>query len=376
MIRWMGLAAKLILAFALVSGVSVALVAYLVNRATASEFGAYLGHTAAMDQMMGGGMMGPAPMGAAETAFLDRVQGSFWLAGGLGVALALVLGILAARQLTRPLGQLAYAAQRVASGHLGERVPISTSDEVGELARSFNSMAQALERNERARRQLVADIAHELRTPLTVLQASLEAMMDGVVPLTKETLASSHQEVLLLGRLVSDLRDLSLAEAGQLKLVLQPVDLGRIIRGQVEANSPQALAAGVSLAADIPSSLSPVSADASRLGQVLGNLLSNALRHTPAGGQVRVKARQGSPGEVLVSVEDTGVGISPEDLPHIFDRFYRAARGGSGLGLAIVKGIVEAHGGRVWAESQLGRGSTFHFSLPAAGEDRAKNPSK
>ncbi len=373
MIRWSGLTFKLFLAFTLVAAASVALTATLVNRATAAEFGTYLGHTAIMDQMhggTGGGMMGGSSMmpiapNSPESAFLDRVQGAYWLAGGLGLALALVLAFLAARQLAHPLGRLSFAARRVAAGHLEERVEVTSRDEVGELALSFNAMAESLQRQDRARRQLMVDIAHELRTPLTVLRGGLEAMMDGVVPLDKESLTSYHQETLLMSRLVSDLRDLSLAEAGQLKLEVEPVDPEDVLRPQIDALAPQVQAKGVKVSLDIAPGLPLVRADPSRLGQIVSNLLSNALRHTSSGG-ITVSARRGEAREIVIAVADTGTGIKPEDLPHIFDRFYRASQGGTGVGLAIVKELVAAHGGRVWAESELGKGSVFYFTLPTA----------
>ncbi|MBI4298121.1 MAG: HAMP domain-containing histidine kinase [Chloroflexi bacterium] len=365
MIRWQGITTKLVLSFTLIAAASVALTAFLVNRATASEFGTYLGHAQEMNWMMGGGSMMPIAPGSPESDFLSRVQGAYWLAGGLGVALALALAYLAAHQLSQPLRQLSVAAQRVAAGHLEERVPAASQDEVGDLAQAFNAMAGSLERQQRARRQLMVDIAHELRTPLTVLQGGLEAMMDEVVPMEKASLATYHQEVLLMSRLVSDLRDLSLAEAGQLKLELQPVDLKAVLGPQMEAVYPQAQGKGLELSLDISADLPPVMADPSRLAQVMSNLLSNALRHTSQGG-IRVEARLTEGQEVVVSMADTGTGIKAEDLPHIFDRFYRASRGGTGVGLAIVREMVAAHGGRVWAESQSGKGSSFYFTLKAA----------
>jgi signal transduction histidine kinase len=249
-------------------------------------------------------------------------------------------------------------------------------------------MAENLAAAEGQRRQMAADVAHELRTPLSVIQANVEAMQDGVLPTDAEQLASLHQETLLLSRLVADLRLISLAEAGQLKLERTDVDLSDLLRKAVERMHPAAKAIGITLNTDLPPS-GPVLADSDRLNQVIGNLMENALRHTPAGGAVTLQlglagpdpagapALQAGGKAYLVTVTDTGVGIPPEDLPHVFDRFYRAdksrtrATGGSGLGLPIVRRLVEAHGGRVWADSPVYRtaadgahGTRVSFTLP------------
>jgi len=253
-------------------------------------------------------------------------------------------------------------------------------------------MAGALAQAETLRRNLVADIAHELRTPLAVLQGHVEGLQDGVLSPTPPTLDRLHEETLLLTRLVDDLRELSLAEAGELKLERQPSDLGELLRRSVAAMQPQAAEKGVTLALDVAPDLPLANVDADRIGQVMRNLLANALRYTTAGGSVTVMARQtektrgtgvtGVTGEVpalLVAVADSGPGIAPDDLPHVFDRFYRAdksrsrASGGAGLGLAIVKQLVEAHGGRVWAESEVGKGATFKFTLPIVGAKHSPN---
>jgi signal transduction histidine kinase len=283
---------------------------------------------------------------------------------------ALILGSVFFFHITAPVRDLTGAAEAIAAGDLSQRVTLRTGDEIGRLGRAFNTMADALDQAERLRRHMVADIAHELRTPLSLVQGSLEAILDGMYELNLENVDSVHEETLVLTRLVNDLRDLALAEAGQLRLEEEDVDMTDLITRSAERFRAQAAEQGVSLATDLSTDLPTVRGDRQRISQVLINLLSNALRYTPAGGQVVVAAQPGS-AEVLVSVADTGEGIASEDLPYVFERFYRADKsrartsGGSGLGLAISRQIVEAHGGRIWAESQMGVGSTFAFTLPA-----------
>ncbi len=313
--------------------------------------------------------------------FLVALNRGVLLAAGVAGLVAILLGAVLVRQIIAPLRNLQSAAGAIAHGDLSQRVAITSRDEVGDVGRAFNQMAEALERDERLRRQMMADIAHELRTPLTVIQGQVEALLDGVFPLTPEQLAPVHDETILLSRLVTDLRELALAEAGQLTIERRTVDLGDLIRRAVAAVEPVAAEKDITLSLDVPPTLPPISADADRLRQVLHNLLSNALRHTPAGGRVTISAElapgeeareQGSTGTplLLVSVADTGPGIPAEDLPHVFDRFYRAdksrsrAGGGSGLGLTIARYIVEAHGGRIWAQSQVGEGTRITFTLP------------
>ncbi len=329
-----------------------------------------------------GTLLIPAATGvheSLEAEFLRQVNNSLLWAGLIAGVVALVLGLLLARQLTAPLRALTHAAQRLAQGKLEQlsqadvpQVPIRSHDEIGELSQSFNDMAQSLARQETLRRNLMADIAHELRTPLTVIRGDLEALLDGVYEPTPEALASLQEETLLLSRLVDDLRDLAQAEAGRLGLERQPTALGELLQGVVASFDLQAESQGQSLTLDLPPTLPPVDADAQRVRQVVANLVSNALRHvssTPestGSGQVIITAVKNAD-EVQVSVADNGPGITPEDLPHVFDRFWqgdRARAGSSGLGLAIARELVRAHGGRIWAESTLGQGATFRFTLP------------
>jgi two-component system OmpR family sensor kinase/two-component system sensor histidine kinase BaeS len=263
------------------------------------------------------------------------------------------------------------AADAIAGGDLSARVALEGSGEFTHFARSFNRMAEALETADHQRRELLADVAHELRTPLTVIQGNLEGLRDGVYEATPDHLDLVLDETHRLSRLVDDLRLLTLAEAGQLPLDPQRLDVPQLLADVRDAFACQADEAGISLVIDTPESLPPLVADPQRLGQILGNLLANALRHTPPGGEITLGAAPTTKG-VRLWVADTGEGVRPEDLPRIFDRFWRAdpARShepgvGMGLGLAIAKSLVEAHGGRIWAESQVGQGTKVSCILPS-----------
>lgn len=346
------------------------------GRVLSDSAAALVGQTLAADQLAAGAgiwvdgrlvgtvLVTAQPALAAESpaaAFLRDVNRSLLLAVAAASLIALAFGAGFFFHLTAPIRQLTAAAHAISTGDLSRRVAVRSTDELGELAAAFNAMAASLAAAEAQRRQMVADIAHELRTPLSVLQANLEAMQDGILPVNDEQLASLHEETVLLSRLVADLRLLSLAEAGQLKLDRVETDLGELVRRAAERLRPAAEARGIALAVEIVPDAPRIQADADRLVQVIGNLMDNALRHTPAGGRIVLAvgwaAGPGPARRPIVSVTDTGPGIAAEDLPYIFDRFYRGdksrarASGGSGLGLAIVKQLVEAHGGRVWAES-------------------------
>jgi len=315
-----------------------------------------------------GSMIDPV-LNPADEDFLRSVNLSILVTAAAVGILALVLGSLLFRQITSPMRALSQAAEAIAAGQLGRRVEVETDDEIGLLAESFNQMAESLAQAEVQRRNMVADIAHELRTPLTIVQGNLEALLDGVYDLNLENVAAIHRQSTLLSRLVADWRDLALAEAGQLQLEWGLVNLAELITQVNEGLETQAQDKGVTLQVNIPGEISPISGDEQRLKQVLFNLLSNALRHTPSGGTITTIAEI-KEDRVVIRVRDTGSGIPTEDLPHIFDRFYRADRsrarstGGSGLGLAIAKRIIEMHSGQIWVESWLGVGSTFAFSLP------------
>ncbi|ADG06620.1 sensor histidine kinase [Kyrpidia tusciae] len=307
---------------------------------------------------------------------LAKIEGtilhSMTLATVTGVILTTVAALLVAawlaRRITEPLRALIDATRRIQKGDLGPRLSIATRDEFGEVAQAFNEMALQLSRIEETRRHLVADVAHELRTPLTIIQGQLELIQQGVKRAEPETLLPIQDEVMRLTRLVGDLHQLSLAEAGRLPLEKTWTDLtalaGRIVDNfQIEAEAKE-----ITLSLEASDSI-PVYVDPHRMTQVIVNLVGNALRYTPTGGTIRIVVRQeGS--EAILAVSDTGPGIRPEHLPHIFDRFFRSdearsrEEGGTGLGLAIAKEFVEAHGGRIGAESRPGEGTTFTVRLP------------
>ena len=294
--------------------------------------------------------------------FLNTITHSFWLVIVLAWLLALLLTLALSNHILKPVRELTRIANRMERGDLSQRIRIRTKDEMGMLAHAFNTMADSLARSEQLRRNLVSDVAHELRTPLTNVRGYLEALKDGVIDPTGEMITSLYEESLLLSRLVVDLQELSLAEAGQLHLVRRPLALEEVIVKAVSSLQLQATNKQLALRVEMSPCLPRVEADAERVGQVLRNLVSNAITHTPPGGEIRIRARSIN-GEVLVSVDDTGEGIDEQHLPCIFERFYRTdasrsrATGGTGLGLAIVKQVVEAHGGQVEAESAPGRGS-------------------
>jgi signal transduction histidine kinase len=273
------------------------------------------------------------------------------------------------RQITRPLSRLRLTTQAFARGDLNVRVPIKSNDEVGKVAAAFNQMASQLQRNEQARQQMVADVAHELRTPLSVMQSNIEAMMDGLLDPNPGELAELHGEVGRLTRLVEDLRLLSLADTGQLQLTLVPFDAGKLIERVAGLMTPLAEAHGVNLKTAVPLLPVTLNGDKDKLQQALTNLIDNAVRHAPSGGQVTVGVAH-TKQTVFISVADNGTGIPAEDLPHVFERFWRGDKsrsrhsGGSGLGLSIVKQIAELHGGTVQVVSPESGGTQFTIALP------------
>ena len=310
----------------------------------------------------------------ATQDLIRAVNRAIWLAALVAGAVALLLGGALIVGLLRPVRALTAAARDLAAGNLQRRVPITSRDELGDLSSAFNHMAEALERAERLRREMTADVAHELRNPLAVMQARVEAILDGVYPATDTNLRAVLEQTQLLNRLVDDLRTLALADAGQLQLERKPTDLSTLVDHVIEGYRPQADIMGVHLG--MTSNFEgPVELllDAARIEQILGNLLSNAMRHTPSGGDILVTAqRQKGTGKVVVEVQDSGEGIPRESMPYVFERFYRADRGrgrqqgGTGLGLAIARKLAEAHGGALEAANRPEGGARFTLSLPLA----------
>ena len=310
----------------------------------------------------------PPARDPGEEQYLARTNQAVLIAALVATGMALVLGIFLARTFTRPLRELTTATRSMAKGELEQQVPVRTQDELGELAASFNQMSADLARANELRRQMTADIAHDLRTPLSVIKGYTEALRDGVLQPAPETFQIIHQEAEQLSRLVEDLRTLSLADAGELTLTRRLVHPRELLERTAAAHLPRAQQLGIGLQVTAEANAPAVGVDPERMAQVLGNLVSNALRHTPAGGQISLAAAQRG-NNVLLTVQDNGVGIAPDKLRRIFTRFYRgdearqAHEGESGLGLAIAKSLVELHGGAISVESTLGEGTTFTIAL-------------
>lgn len=335
-------------------------------------------HMAAMGT---GGMMGMGNPGFGRSAamgqlFLDYRAGfneALLYAAGAATLVAVLLSVFFSRSVVAPVRAMTAASQRIADGRYQERVQVGGNDELSELAARFNQMAGQLEQVEDMRRRLIGDVSHELRTPLTAIKGSMEGLIDGVLPASPETFQQIHAEAGRLNRLVDDLQELSRVEAHAYALDIRPLDVSSLVRTVFKRLDIHAASRQISLELALPPNLPPVLADEDRSLQVLTNLVGNALQYTPAGGMITVSA-QPVHEEIQISIRDTGTGIRPEHLARIFDRFYRVdksrsrqAGGGSGIGLTIARALVEAQGGRIWAESEgAGKGSTFRFTLPKA----------
>lgn len=339
---------------------TVFLLIYLANVQMTGQFKEYL-------------LMQHMEMSPLEETFLASVHHSLIWVGLAILALGLATSYALARSITVPLRNLSQAAEQIAQGNFEQTVPIETKDEVGDLAAIFNRMAEVLATNTNLRRQLLANIAHELRTPLAVIQGHLEGMMDGVIEPSKEQLSSLHEEAIRLNRLIKELRDLSLAEVRQLALEKSATNINQLISRVVSMLRPMAdeknIQIGCFLAEDIPN----IIVDNDRMNQVFYNILVNGIRYSPIHSEIQVitsiQERQNLKW-LTVSIKDNGPGIAAEDVPYIFDHFYRGDKsrdrksGGSGLGLAIVKQLVDIHGGQVTVTSGVDIGSTFEVLLP------------
>jgi signal transduction histidine kinase len=316
--------------------------------------------------------------GGAGVQVLDQTQQKFLsdmtralvLAALGAIVLAVVMGLALSWALARPLRHLQQSAAAITQGNLGTQMPILGTQEFRDVASAFNRMSAALAESEVIRGRMTSDIAHELRSPVSVMRGQLEAMLDGVFPLSTEQLAIVYDQTLHLGRLVEDLRTLTRAESGRLPLELSPVEPGQLVQRVVADFAPLAQDQGITLRADVAPDLSPIPADPDRLRQVLANLVANALIHTPGGGEVTVAVANYA-SAVRFTVSDTGPGLTPEQAAHVFERFYRTDdarqrdQGGSGLGLAIAHELVRLHRGRIWVDSVPGKGSAFNFEIPA-----------
>src|SRR6266508_1299132 len=381
---WASLGVKLFASYLVVVAIGVGTLVVAASLATPSFFDlrmAQMMSIAGPGQGPGVGMMGQAGssqmIGQFDAALAETFRASLGqgllLAGAAALATAVSAGLLVSRRIVSPIRELARASHRIADGQYAERVTAIVQDELGELGASFNAMAAALEAIEQRRTELIGDVAHELRTPLATLRGYLEGLMDGVVEPSDQTWARLHDETGRLQRLVDDLQELSRAEARQLPLHPSTIQTTELVRAAVERLGSAYADKGVTLETTVEPGVPDVMADSDRAIQVLTNLLGNALRYTPATGSVRVHVAPAGRREVAVSVSDTGVGIPPEHLPRVFERFYRVDKsrsrvlGGSGIGLTIARALVEGMGGRIWAESAgTGQGATFTFTLPVA----------
>ena len=364
-----GLRGKIFLAHLLVIIVGVLTLFAATLSIAPTLFDRLMGAMMGPDASSMGGMMA----GMAETtaqAFRSAMLQALLLSAGAATLAAVAVSLFVSARIVTPIQHLLAASRRIASGHYAERVPATQTDELGALAAQFNTMAAELEAAERRRVALIGDVAHEVRTPLATNGGYTEGLLDGVGEPGEQTWALLHDEVGRLRRLVQDLQELSRAEARQLPLHQRPCNPAELVGQALARITPQFADKDIMLINAVPSGLPAVQVDADRITQVLINLLGNALRYTLSGGNVRVSAeRQGD--SVAFHVADSGIGIAPEHLPQLFERFYRVdkarsrALGGSGIGLTIAKALVEAHDGHIWASSPgLDQGATFSFTLP------------
>jgi histidine kinase len=366
------LGAKLLFSYLVIIVLGVVVLVLASQLILPTAFNRHMMNTGMMENGMMG-MSGSNPMSQLYVDFRASFNEALVYAALAAMMAALALSYLFSRSVVAPVLVMSHATQRIADGRYGERVQVIGNDELAQLAMRFNQMAQRLDQVEAMRRRLIGDVSHELRTPLTAIQGSMEGLMDGILPANEETFQQIHAEADRLNRLVDDLQELSRVEARAYQMDIRPVDISSIAQTVIKRLAPQAEAKHISLDLDLTSTLPPVLADEDRAIQMLTNLTNNALQYTPEGGRVSISAKHIN-NEIQIAVRDTGVGIPDEHLPHIFDRFYRVdksrsrqAGGGSGIGLTIARTLVEAHGGRIWVESEgEGTGSIFTFTLPVS----------
>jgi two-component system sensor histidine kinase BaeS len=369
---------------------TVFLLVYLANEQMTEQFREYLivQQMASNSNNMNGHVSGNTAMtmimGPLEETFLTTVHKSLIWVGMAILAAGLAASYAVARSITVPLRNLSRAAEQIEQGNFDQQVPVETKDEVGHLAAIFNRMAETLAMNTSLRRQFLANVAHELRTPLAIIQGHLEGMLDGVIEPSKEQLASLHEEAIRINHLITDLRDLSLAEIRQLALEKSITDVNQIVNRVVYMLKPLSDVKHISMYCILDENLPEIAVDPGRISQVFYNIIVNAIRYSPVQGVVEIITNQTEiEGQLWleISVADNGSGIAQEDIPYIFDHFYRGDKsrdrksGGSGLGLAIVKQLVEIHGGQVAVESKFGEGSVFQVLLPVDTEDFAQEKS-
>jgi signal transduction histidine kinase len=338
---------------------------YLVRRQFEQQF--------ASDQQQVQEPPGPLPPPPPEQAHrVNLINLSYIITGLVGIFLAFMLSYYLSNKISKPLSQLSRATTSIATGDYGSQVDVRGGKEVEELACAFNSLSTTLKDNERLRKNMVADISHELRNPLAAERGYLEAMEDGIIEIGPEALDVLYKHNTLLSRLVEDLRQLSLVDAGQMELDTKPMRIDRVFDMVASSFKHQRLEKRISLKMDIEYRLPEVEGDQARITQVLSNLMNNAILYAPPGGRIEMGAA-GQGDEVVISVSDSGPGIAKEELGYIFERFYRTDKsrardsGGTGLGLSIAKALVEAHKGRIWVESEAGSGTTISFTLPVSG---------
>ena len=367
------LGAKLFISYLIIIIVGVVVLASAAELVIPSAFDRHL--SAMADMMRGSPMMMNMDL---FSNFRAAVTEALTVAALAALLAAVLVSVFVSRQVVAPIQSMMNASKRIAEGHYEERVNVAgdlekgEQDELAQLAIRFNQMAARLQQTEVMRRQLIGDVSHELRTPLTSIKGSMEGLIDGVLPATEEIFQGIYLEADRLQRLVNDLQELSRVEAGAYELSPHQVNCSKLVEATVARLERQFEDKGVALETNISPGLPEVLMDEDRIGQVLLNLVGNALQYTPSGGKVTISVDHHN-GEVQIAVSDTGIGVPPEHLPHLFTRFYRVdksrsrAGGGSGIGLTIAKHLVEAHGGRIWVRSQeAGKGSTFAFTLPVS----------